>query len=111
MQAPKVRFWFSIVGESDAKLCINDIVLATAQYFGMTRLNVVSHRRDPDLVMARQIAYYLAKQMTGNGTPWIGRFMGGKDHSTVIYGIKKIKNLIRTDWTVAYDVAHIEAML
>jgi chromosomal replication initiator protein len=43
--------------------------------------------------------------------PQIARRFGDRDHTTIMYGSNKIARLIREDWTVAYDVAHLEAML
>lgn len=85
---------------------------ATARYFGITRDDILSARRgSTEIVHPRQIAYYLCKTLTLRSLPDIGRKFGGRDHTTILHGVRKIEHLIRKDWEVAHDVAHIEATL
>jgi len=61
-----------------------------AKSYGMTTLDMVSQCRTRDVVLPRQIAMYLAKNMTPRAYPEIGRRFGGRDHTTVIHAIRKI---------------------
>ena len=54
-------------------------------------------KRRPDLVQARQLAMYLCRELLGHSYPVIGRMFGGKDHRTVMHGVKKIKLLQESD--------------
>lgn len=90
---------------------IGDICRAVCQHFDMTPINLQSERRQANIVYARQIAMYLAREMTTRSLPFIGRQFGGRDHTTVLHGCRKIERLIKADWLVAYDVAHIEELL
>lgn len=72
----------------------DDIVATVAQYTGHKAEDILGSKRKPDLVMARQTAMYLCRELLGTSYPVLGRFFGGKDHSTVIYSIQKIKKLL-----------------
>lgn len=80
-------------------------------YFRIPRFELLSPRRTKEIVYQRQVAMYLCKTVALGSLPDIGRRFGGRDHTTVLHGIRKIAQLIRADWMVAYDVAHIEAAL
>ena len=58
---------------------------------GYTSKDLRGRKRDPKLVRARQIAMYLCRELLGESYPSLGRMFGGKDHSTVIHAVKKIK--------------------
>ena len=63
----------------------------------MTVDQLKSKRRTQDLARARQIAMYLAREMTGASLNQIGRAFGGRDHSTVAHACQKIKDLVEKD--------------
>ena len=64
-----------------------------------------SARQDGNLrARPRQMAMYLAKQMTNRSLPEIGRRFGGRDHTTVMHGVRKIDSLLATDEQIARDV-------
>jgi chromosomal replication initiator protein len=59
----------------------------------------------------RQVAMYLAKQLTSRSLPEIGRKFGGRDHTTVIHAVKKIEELSASDTALAEDVELLRRML
>jgi chromosomal replication initiator protein len=63
---------------------------ATAEEFGITREALLAHDRRPLLAFARQVAMYLARELTQETLPAIGRQFGGRNHSTVLHAHKKI---------------------
>jgi chromosomal replication initiator protein len=81
------------------------------KYFDLTSSQIKSARRTAPVVYARQIAMYLCKYRTLKSYPEIGRRLGGRDHTTVLHGHRKIEALLPKDRDLAYDVAHVEAML
>jgi chromosomal replication initiator protein len=59
----------------------------------------------------RQVAMYLAKQLTSRSLPEIGRKFGGRDHTTVMHAVKKIEELVVIDRALAEDVELLRRML
>jgi chromosomal replication initiator protein len=73
---------------------ITDMV---AKEFNLKVSDLKAKKRTASIVYPRQIAMYLARELTDFSLPEIGRFFGGKDHTTVIYGYDKIKDRLVTD--------------
>lgn len=104
--------WFSITAEYDpAGPSMGQIMSAVAKHFNVSKNDLMSASRSADVAYPRQIAYYLCRTLTLKSFPEIGRKIGGRDHTTALHGFRKIQRLMRTDLCVAYDVAHVEAML
>lgn len=102
--------WFSIVAEVGPPR-IEDVIRAVCKYFSITKIDLISARRTRHITTPRQIGYYLSKTLTKSSLPEIGRRFGNRDHTSAHHGVHKIERLILSDWTIAYDVAHVEAML
>jgi hypothetical protein len=108
---PTCPRWFSIVDEPTTIMpMIGDIKRAACRYFDIDPIDLDSSRRTLKLVYPRQLVMYLAKKKTGKSLPEIGRRLK-RDHTTVLHGVRKIEQSVRSDWTVAYDVAQLEAMI
>ena len=113
---PMKPLWFGIVYEipisrSNGLPRVESVLKACAEYFGITEGELKSDRRPKCISGPRQMAMYLAKTLTLRSLPEIGRRLGGKDHTTVLHGVKKIERLIRSDVETAFDAAHIEMMI
>ena len=61
-----------------------------------------------NIVLARQVAMYLAREMTDNSLPKIGKEFGGRDHSTVLHAYNKIKNMIAQDDSLRIEIDTIK---
>ena len=90
---------------------IQDIKRVVGGYLGLHIGDIDSDRRTAKIAYGRQICMYLARTRTHKSYPEIGRRLGGRDHTTILHGVAKIERLTRDDWTVAYDIAHVEGML
>jgi hypothetical protein len=84
---------------------------AVCEYFSVFPNEIESSRRQGALVYPRQIAFFLARRLTPYSYPQIARRFGDRDHTTIMHGCRRIEARMREDWTVAYDVAHVEARL
>ena len=73
-------------------ITIDYIQYAVANYFNLDQNDFKIQRKTSDIAFPRQIAMYLSKQLTGLSLKEIGKEFGGKDHSTVIYAIKKVED-------------------
>lgn len=63
------------------------------------------------IVMPRQIAMYLSREMTSNSLPKIGKEFGGKDHTTVIHACDKIAEIVKIDADLRKEIADIKSAL
>ena len=86
-----------IIVESNKELTIEDIQKKVSNHFNIKISEIKSSKRVKNLVIPRQIAMYLCRQLTSCSYPEIGDHFGGKDHSTVIHAIKKIEKNIEND--------------
>ena len=66
------------------------IIEVVTEHFNISMDQMISRSRSSDIARPRQIAMYLCKTMTDSSLDVIGSFLGGRDHSTIIHGIKKI---------------------
>ena len=87
---------------------ILDIV---ADHFGITIADVKSRKRSEDISIPRQICMYLMRTMTETPLKTIGIILGGKDHSTIKYGVEKISNELKNDETLANTISIIKKKL
>ncbi|MEZ6852714.1 helix-turn-helix domain-containing protein [Halodesulfovibrio aestuarii] len=72
-----------------------DIIIGiVAKHYMLQTKDLLSEKRHQKIVLARQIAMYLTRTLLGSSYPALGRMFGGKDHSTVIYAVNKIKKFI-----------------
>ncbi|MFG3437564.1 chromosomal replication initiator protein DnaA [Nonomuraea sp. NPDC047897] len=83
-----------ITSESGAEITIATIMAKTAEYFGISIDDLCGSSRSRALVNARQIAMYLARELTELSLPKIGQQFGGRDHTTVMHAERKIRSLI-----------------
>ncbi|HEX3510714.1 MAG TPA: chromosomal replication initiator protein DnaA [Solirubrobacteraceae bacterium] len=68
---------------------IADVQAATCEHFGLTRSELLSAGRSARLAWPRQLAMYLARELTGESLPAIGREFGNRDHTTVMHACKR----------------------
>lgn len=90
---------------------IAEIQAAVARFYDLPLIEMRSARRARKVARPRQVAMYLAKRLTKNSLPAIGRKFGGRDHSTVDYGIRVVTARRLTDANLDADIRAIEAAL
>lgn len=78
----------------------DEIIAAAAAAYGFSPDDLAGPSRRQPLVLSRQIAMYLCRDLTDLSLPKIGKRFGGRDHSTVLYAVDKISQLIQTDHEV-----------
>lgn len=76
---------------------IIDIQQAVAEAFGIRLIDMTSARRARSVARPRQVAMYLARQLTLKSLPQIGRAFGDRDHTTVMHAIKQVEILASLD--------------
>jgi len=85
-----------MIKESNTQISIESIQNYVCEYFGIDTNKVREKTRKQEIVEARQIAMYLAKQFTDSSLKTIGLHFGGRDHSTVIHAISTVEERMQT---------------
>ncbi len=93
------------------KLTIDDIQRRVAEHYRLKLNDLVSPRRAREVARPRQVAMYLAKQLTPRSLPEIGRRFGGRDHTTVMHAVKRIEELRAQDHELDRDIQHLKRVL
>jgi chromosomal replication initiator protein len=96
---------------NERRVTIDEIQRRVAEHFNIKMAEMTSSRRARVVARPRQVAMYLAKQLTQRSLPEIGRKFGGRDHTTVMHAVKKIEELTRSDRALAEDVELLHRML
>ena len=76
------------------------IIQIVSDHYGLTPLDISSQKRNKEIVYPRQIVMYLCRNMTDTPLQTIGRYLGGRDHTTIIHGSEKIAGDIKKDDTL-----------
>ncbi|WP_125702180.1 chromosomal replication initiator protein DnaA [Lacticaseibacillus daqingensis] len=99
------------LSDKDAELSISHIQEVVAKYYQVTISELKGKKRVKQIVMPRQIAMYLAREMTENSLPKIGQEFGGKDHTTVIHAHEKIATEIGLDTELKSQIIELKNRL
>ena len=91
-------------GGPERRITVDEIQKTVADHFNLKQADLLSERRTRSVARPRQIAMYLCKQHTTRSYPDIGRRFGGRDHTTVLHGVRKIEELMPQDDQIARDV-------
>ncbi|MGE4527124.1 MAG: chromosomal replication initiator protein DnaA [Rhodospirillaceae bacterium] len=100
-----------LLRQRERHLTIDAIQKEVAQHFNIKIADMSSPRRARAVARPRQIAMYLAKQLTARSLPEIGRKFGGRDHTTVMHAVKKVEELMQQDTDFAEEVDLLRRML
>ncbi len=95
----------------DRRITIDEIQRQVAAHFNIRLADMASARRSRAIARPRQIAMYLAKQLTPRSLPEIGRKFGGRDHTTVMHAVKVIEEMRQSDAAFGEDVDLLRRML
>jgi chromosomal replication initiator protein len=94
-----------------AAVSIERIQALVCERFSVTLGELTGDRRSQNIVYPRQVAMYLARELTDSSLPKIGKEFGGRDHTTVIHATSKIARLIREDRSVYNLVQELTARI
>lgn len=90
---------------------ISEIQTATCEYFGVDKTDLFSQRRDVSIIRPRQVAIYLCKALTLHSYPVIAKRFGGRDHTTAISAVQRIKLIMDQDSEFADKVKELQAII
>ncbi len=95
----------------ERRITIDEIQKRVAEHYSLKLSDMHSARRARVVARPRQVAMYLAKQLTPRSLPEIGRRFGGRDHTTVMHAIKKIEELRASDSVISEDIELLRRQL
>ncbi len=93
-----------VLKASDRKVTVEEIQRKVSEHYNIRLSDMIGPKRVRNYARPRQMAMYLAKHMTSRSLPEIGRRFGGRDHTTVMHGVRRIEELKATDSQIADDL-------
>ncbi|MBY5971548.1 chromosomal replication initiator protein DnaA [Ferrimonas balearica] len=93
-----------VLRASERKITIEEIQRRVAEHYNIRLSDMIGPKRVRSFARPRQIAMYLCKKLTSRSLPEIGRRFGGRDHTTVMHGVKRIEELMNQDAQIADDL-------
>ena len=100
-----------LLGAQDRRIQISTIQDTVADYYHVKRSDMLSKRRTRNVVRPRQMAMYLCRELTNHSLPEIGEAFGGRDHTTVLHGWRKIRELVASNEEIARDHRNLNRIL
>ncbi len=95
----------------DKQITMENIQKTVAEYYKIRVADILSKRRSRSVARPRQIAMALSKDLTNHSLPEIGDAFGGRDHTTVLHGCRKIAELKTTEKKIEEDYINLERIL
>lgn len=90
------------------RITVGDVIAATAKAAGLTRAELLTRSRAIKFVRPRQVAIYVARRMTSASLPLLGQRFGALDHTTVLYAVRRVPELLAADPALAALAAQVE---
>ncbi len=100
-----------ILRASDRKVTVEEIQRRVSEHYNIRLSDLIGPKRVRTIARPRQVAMYLAKQLTSRSLPEIGRRFGGRDHTTVMHGVRRIEELKGHDSQIAEDLEMLRRSL
>jgi chromosomal replication initiator protein len=97
-----------IIVERNRVLTVEEIIKKVSSHFNIKISDIKSPKRLKAVVLPRQIAMYISRQLTSCSYPEIGERFGGKDHSTIIHAIRKIEKIMEDDFQLRNTIENIK---
>jgi chromosomal replication initiator protein len=95
----------------DKQVSLDNIQRTVAEYYKIKIADLMSKRRSRSVARPRQVAMALSKELTNHSLPEIGEGFGGRDHTTVLHGCRKIKELRESDGDIREDYQNLIRLL
>lgn len=100
-----------VVRNEARSINIDDIINTVCKHFSLETVAIHTKSRKREVVQARQVAMYLAKAHTDFSTSKIGKFIGNKDHATVLHACKTVKGQCEVDKAFRAEIENIQSLL
>jgi chromosomal replication initiator protein len=100
-----------VLRASERKITIEEIQRRVSEHYNIRLSDMIGPKRVRSYARPRQVAMYLCKQLTSRSLPEIGRRFGGRDHTTVMHGVRRIEELRVQDGQIAEDIEMLRRTL
>ncbi|UWR15326.1 chromosomal replication initiator protein DnaA [Sulfitobacter sp. M368] len=100
-----------VLRDSERKITVEEIQRKVSDHYNIRLSDMIGPKRLRSYARPRQVAMYLCKQMTSRSLPEIGRRFGGRDHTTVMHGVRRIEELKQSDGQIAEDLEMLRRAL
>lgn len=100
-----------VLRASERKISVEEIQRRVAEHYNIRLSDMIGPKRVRTFARPRQVAMFLCKQLTSRSLPEIGRRFGGRDHTTVMHGVKRIEELRCSDGQIAEDIEMLRRAL
>ncbi len=100
-----------VLRASERKITVEEIQRKVSEHYNIRLSDMIGPKRLRSYARPRQVAMYLCKKMTSRSLPEIGRRFGGRDHTTVMHGVKRIEELKQQDGQIAEDLEMLRRAL
>ena len=100
-----------VLRASERQITVEEIQRQVSDHYNIRLSDLVGPKRTRIFARPRQVAMYLSKQMTSRSLPDIGRRFGGRDHTTVMHGVRRIEELRASDGQIAEDLDMLKRSL
>ncbi len=100
-----------VLRASERKITVEEIQRKVSDYYNIRFSDIIGPKRLRSYARPRQVAMYLCKHLTSRSLPEIGRKFGGRDHTTIMHGVRRIEELKTTDGQIAEDVEMLRRAL
>jgi len=100
-----------VLRASERKITVEEIQRKVSDHYNIRLSDMIGPKRLRSFARPRQVAMYLCKQLTSRSLPEIGRRFGGRDHTTVMHGVRRIEELKQQDGQIAEDLEMLRRAL
>jgi chromosomal replication initiator protein len=97
--------------ERKQRVTVSDIIVAVSTHYGISEAEMTGQSRQKEYVLPRQMVMYLAREETNASLPEIGQILGGRDHTTILYGNQKIAAEVEKKDSLRRDLIAIRERL
>ncbi len=111
MEIAQQRLKDVFVAPRQANMSIENIQRVVADYFSLSPNDLKGKKKTKNIVFPRQLAMYIAREITDFSTTELGQSFGGRDHATVLYSIEKIKGQLLTDPTIDSTIESLKRLI
>lgn len=108
---PETEVEVCILPIPEGRITVSGIKHVVSRHFGISHSDLISERRDHKVLRPRMVAIYLSKLFTTHSLPALGKFFGGRDHTTILHAVRRMEGLIVSNDPLSRDALYLKEVL